>query len=282
MPQKNDVTADANSDRELPTNRDAAPITPDSGLGHAADPPIIDVMELPRYPAPNLMRYGRYLGHHPREVVLLKGLPCIWSRCSFCDYIDDNTNDEAEIQRVADEELAKVTGQYGRLQVINSGSIQELPLAVREQIKRLLAERGIADFWTESYWAYRKDYEATRRFFGVETHLFLGVETFDDNLRNGVLNKSMHWDSPDDVAAATDSICLMIGIRGQTKDIIRRDIDILRSKFRYGIINLFTENRLSAGLMDSEIKAWFREEFAGLEDDPNLNVLWQNTDFGVG
>ena len=244
--------------------------------------PIIDVMELPRYPIQQLQRYGRYEGHHPREVVLLKGLPCVWSRCSFCDYIDDNTTDEAEIQRVADEELAKVTGQYGRLQVINSGSIQELPLSVREQIKRLMAERGIADFWTESYWAYRKDYEATRRFFDVETHLFLGVETFDERLRNGVLNKSMHWDSPDDVAAATDSICLMIGFRGQTREIIRRDIDILRTKFRYGIINLFTENRLSEGLMDEEIKIWFREEFARLDDEPNLNILWHNTDFGVG
>jgi hypothetical protein len=166
--------------------------------------------------------------------------------------------------------------------VINSGSIQELPLSVRRKIRDLLQAKGIGEFWTESYWAYRKDYERTRRFFEVDTHLFLGVETFDDDLRNGVLNKAMHWSDPADVAEATDSICLMIGFRGQTRETVRRDIDILLSKFRYGIINLFSENRLSDGLMDEEIKAWFREEFSWLENEPHVNVLWQNTDFGVG
>ncbi|MEE8386579.1 MAG: radical SAM protein [Dehalococcoidia bacterium] len=229
-----------------------------------------------------LIRYAKYTGAHPREVVLLKGLPCVWSRCSFCDYIDDNTTDQGLIRQVADETLAKVTGEFGRLQVINSGSVQELPAAVQRQIRDLMKAKNICEFWTESYWAYRKDFEKTRVFFEVPTRLFLGVETFDDRLRNGVLNKSMHWADPDEVAAATDSICLMIGIKGQTPDIIRRDIDLLRGKFKYGIINLFTENRLSEGLMDEQIKAWFREEYAWLETEPNLNVLWKNTNFGVG
>ncbi len=229
-----------------------------------------------------LIRYAKYTGHHPREVVLLKGLPCVWSRCSFCDYIDDNTTDQGRIRQVADQTLAQVTGEFGRLQVINSGSVQELPAVVQRQIRDLMKAKNIREFWTESYWAYRKDFDKTRDFFEVPTHLFLGVETFDDRLRNGLLNKSMHWADPDEVAAATDSICLMIGIKGQTPDIIRRDIDLLRSKFKYGIINLFTENRLSEGLMDEQIKAWFREEYAWLEAEPNLNILGKNTDFGVG
>lgn len=229
-----------------------------------------------------LVRYSKYRGKLSREVLLLRGLPCIWSRCSFCDYIDDNTTDEHLIETVADENLAKVTGEFGRLMVINSGSIQELPLSVRRKIRDLLQAKGISEFWGESYWAYRKDYEQTRRYFEVETHLFLGVETFDDDLRNGVLNKSMHWSDPAEVAAATDSICLMIGFRGQTREIIKRDIDILMARFKYGIINLFSENRLSENLMDEGIKGWFREEFSWLEDEPHVNVLWQNTDFGVG
>lgn len=244
---------------------------------------IIAGMDLLGHSIPKeLVRYARYTGNLPREVVLLKGLPCIWSRCTFCDYIDDNTTDEAAIARVADMELAKVTGEFGRLQIINSGSIQELPLTIRQQIRDLLAAKKINEFWTESYWAYRKDYDATRDFFGVPTYLFLGVETFDDDLRNRVLNKAMHWKSVDEVAAATDSICLMVGIRGQTQEIIRRDIDLLLTKFKYGFINMFSENRLSAGLMDEGIKDWFRTEFAWLEKEPNLTVLWENTGLGVG
>jgi len=239
-------------------------------------------MQLDVYNAKPLVRYARVPGKLPKEILLLKGLPCVWSRCSFCDYIDDNTTDEAQILQVAEENLARVTGEFGRLMVINSGSIQELPEAVRERIRAVIRDKGITQFFTESYWAYRSEYEETRAYFETDTHLFLGVETFDDHLRNVVLNKSMHWKSVDEVAAATDSICLLIGFRGQTRDGIRRDIDLLLSKFRYGTINLFTENRLSSGLMDEGIKDWFRAEFAWLDSQPNFDVLWKNTDFGVG
>lgn len=68
-------------------------------------------------------RYARITRKFPREIALLRGLPCVWSRCTFCDYIEDNTTDTDEIDRVADEELAKVTGELRRLEVINSGSI---------------------------------------------------------------------------------------------------------------------------------------------------------------
>lgn len=229
-----------------------------------------------------LVRYGRYTRKRPREVVLLRGLPCIWSKCSFCDYIDDNTTDLDAIRRTADAALARVTGEFGRLMVINSGSIQELPMEIRARLRDLIASRGIREFYTESYWAYRKDFAATRAFFGCDTHLFLGVETFDDNLRNGVLNKSMHWSSPEDVAAATDAINLLVGFRGQTRDSVRRDVEIMLRLFRYGVVNLFTENTRSAGLMDADLKAWFLEEFAWLNDEPRVDVLAVNTDFGVG
>lgn len=229
-----------------------------------------------------LVRYAKYAGHNPREVVLLKGLPCTWGRCSFCDYIDDNTTDEDVIRQVANQCLGRVTGEFGRLQVINSGSIQELPAEVLARIRDLTAVKRIGELFAESYWAYRKRFAETRAFFGVETHLFLGVETFDDGLRNGVLNKSMYWSGPEEVAALTDSICLMIGFKGQTREMIRRDIDVLLSRFKYGIVNLFSENRLSKGLADEELKAWFREEYGWLVEQRSVDVLWRNTDLGVG
>lgn len=227
-------------------------------------------------------RYARITGKLPREIVLLRSLPCVWSRCTFCDYIDDNTTDLDLIRRVADEELAKVTGEFGRLEVINSGSIQELPEPVRVQIRDLLAHKGITEFICESYWTYRKQFDRTRAFFGVPTRIKLGIETFDDRLRSEVLGKSMHFDSPQEVARLTDTICLLVGFRGQTQDTVRRDVDILLEHFTYGCINLFTENSKSAGLLDPDIKAWFAENYRHLDDHPTVEVLWQNTDFGVG
>ena len=227
-------------------------------------------------------RYARITRKLPREIVLLRSLPCIWGRCTFCDYIDDNTTDEALIQRVADEELAKVTGEFGRLEVINSGSVQELTEAVRGQIRDLLAARGITEFICESAWVYRDSFETTRAFFGVPTRIKLGVETFDARLRNGVLDKGMDFDTPQEVARLTNTICLMVGFRGQTCDIVRRDIDILLEHFAYGCVNLFTETPRNAHLVDHDLKAWFAEEYGFLDDHPTIEVLWRNTDFGVG
>ena len=85
-----------------------------------------------------------------------------------------------------------------------------------------------------------------------------------------------------DVARVTDTICLLVGFRGQTHDTIRRDIGILRGQFKYGCINLLIENTRSADLIDREVKAWFAQEYRFLDDLPNIEVLWKNTDFGVG
>ncbi|MFH0981138.1 MAG: radical SAM protein [Planctomycetota bacterium] len=229
-----------------------------------------------------MQRYTRITRKIPRELVLLKGLPCLWSRCTFCDYIDDNTTDRGLIQNVAEQELAKVTGEFGRLEVVNSGSIQELTGPVLELIRRKIIETGITEFICESFWAYRHRFDEVRSFFAVPTRIKVGVETFDADLRNRVLNKNMVFDSPQEVAALTDTVCLLVGFKGQTYDTIRRDVDILLEHFTYGCINLFTPNRKSPGLIDEAIKAWFRREYAWLDDHPTVEVLWLNTDFGVG
>lgn len=229
-----------------------------------------------------MKRYAQIAKKLPREIVLLKGLPCIWSRCTFCDYIEDNTTDLGWIERVADEELGKVTGKFGRLEVINSGSIQELPESVLDSIRAVIAQREIEEFICESYWAYRHRFDEARNRFGTKTRIKVGIETFDDHLRNEVLNKNMRFESPAEVAAVTDTICLLVGFLGQTPDTVRRDIDILLDQFTYGCINLFTTNGKSAGLIDEDLKAWFRDEYAWLDSHPTIEVLWENTDFGVG
>ena len=59
----------------------------------------------------------------PREFVLLQGTGCRWRKCSFCDYHEDVSPVPYEVNRLV---LEQVTGQYGVLDVINSGSAMEL------------------------------------------------------------------------------------------------------------------------------------------------------------
>ena len=97
----------------------------------------------------------------------------------------------------------------------------------------------------------------------------------------GMFTKNQQrWEARDleaeEVARFTDTICLLVGFQGQTPDVVRRDIDILLKYFRYGCVNLFSPNRRSADLIDEDIKAWFREEFAWLAEHPTVEVLCEN------
>ena len=68
-------------------------------------------------------RYALIHKKFPREFVLLQGTGCRWGKCTFCDYYTDVSNDPFEINKAV---LSHVTGQYGVLDVINSGSGIEL------------------------------------------------------------------------------------------------------------------------------------------------------------
>ncbi|MDU6249832.1 MAG: radical SAM protein, partial [Paeniclostridium sordellii] len=80
-------------------------------------------------------RYNEIKNKNQREIVLLKGFPCIWGKCSFCDYTLDNDVNEEEMNKLNFEVLENVTGKYKVLEVINSGSCFELPKKTLDKIK---------------------------------------------------------------------------------------------------------------------------------------------------
>ena len=73
----------------------------------------------------------------------------------------------------------------------------------------------------------------------------------------------------------------MVGIKGQTKEMIRKDIDILLNHFSYGTVNIFTENSTNIQ-RDEALISWFKDEYKFLDDVKKIEVLYENTDFGVG
>ena len=81
-------------------------------------------------------RYSKILEKNPREIVLLRGNGCKWRRCRFCDYHTDFSLDEQANFQLNSKVLAQVTGEFGRLEVINSGSFCDLGDATPEEIAR--------------------------------------------------------------------------------------------------------------------------------------------------
>ena len=79
----------------------------------------------------DMVRYSKVTAKNQREIVLLKGRPCVWGRCAFCDYTLDNGEDEAAMVEFNRNVLRQITGEFGVLEVINSGSVFELPSQFR-------------------------------------------------------------------------------------------------------------------------------------------------------
>ncbi len=226
-------------------------------------------------------RYSRITDKNQREICLLRSFPCAWGKCSFCDYIDDNGQDAEEMAALNAQVLAQVTGEFGVLEVINSGSCFELPPQTQEEIIRIIEKKHIGKLFFESHWMYRKQVPAMRARIPVPIIFKIGVETFDNDFRQRVLNKHADFTTPEEVAAYFDSPCLMVGIQGQTRQMIARDIELLKKHFKLGTVNVYNNNTTPIR-RDEELVCWFMKEYRWLLDDPAVEVLYEITDFGVG
>lgn len=226
-------------------------------------------------------RYSRITDKNQREICLLRSFPCAWGKCSFCDYIDDNGQDAEEMAALNAQVLAQVTGEFGVLEVINSGSCFELPPQTQEEIIRIIEKKHIGKLFFESHWMYRSQVAGMRRRMGVPIVFKIGVETFDYDFRQKRLNKHADFREPQEVAEYFDSPCLMVGIQGQTKEMIAHDIDCLKRYFRLGTVNVYNNNT-TAVRRDEKLVQWFMEEYEWLLADPAVEVLYEITDFGVG
>ena len=91
----------------------------------------------------NYIRYSVITEKNPREIVMLRGSGCRFKRCRFCDYHLDSSKNEEENYELNREVLKKVTGQYGSLEVINSGSFLELDEKTMAEIETTCQKKGI-------------------------------------------------------------------------------------------------------------------------------------------
>lgn len=226
-------------------------------------------------------RYNEIKNKNQREIVLLKGFPCIWGKCSFCDYTLDNDVNEEEMNKLNFEVLENVTGKYKVLEVINSGSCFELPKKTLDKIKEVIKKQGIQKLFLESHWCYRNRLDEMREFFGIEIIFKIGVESFDYNFRNNFLNKNAKFKTVEELKSYFDSPCMMVGIKGQTKEMIDKDIEIVLNNFKHATINVFVDNT-SKIKRDNDLGRWFKEKYAFLDENDYIEVLYNNTDFGVG
>ena len=225
-------------------------------------------------------RYSLITTHLPREFVLLQGTGCAWSRCTFCDYHTDRSPHPFVLNR---EVLSHVTGCYGVLDVINSGSAMELDEETLQLLQQIVQQKHIHTLWFEAHYLYRKQLkDFAARFAPAVVKFRCGIESFDPQQRlswhKGV---SIHV-TPQDVARYFQGVCLLCCTEGDTRERILHDIHVARQYFEYFSVNLFCNNGTSLR-RDETLARWFQEEvYPQLENEPGIEVLLNNTDLGVG
>lgn len=236
-------------------------------------------------PIENPVRYSIITEKNPREIVMLRGSGCRYLRCKFCDYHLDSSKDEKANFAINKEALGKVTGIYGSLEVINSGSFLELDAETMAEIERVCLEHEIKQLRFEVHWMYRKHVEKWRTYFkerGITLKIKMGVETFDDTFRREIFDKGMEDVTPEEIAEVADEVCLLFGITGQTAASMEQDITTGLSLFERICVNIMVENTTDIQPDAGVISDFVQEIYPKYKDNPRVDILLENTDFGVG
>lgn len=215
-----------------------------------------------------------------REFVLLQGTGCRWKGCTFCNYHEDISDDPFAVNR---EVLSRVTGQYGVLDVINSGSAMELDPQTVELLKEVVRAKGIHTLWFEAHFMYRNRLESFAAQFAPAAVKFrCGIESFDAEQRMRWNKGVPAWVTAADVARHFSGVCLLCCTGDDTRERIVADIRTAERFFEYFSVNLFCEN-CTPVKRNEELEAWFVSEvYPLIKDNPKIEVLVNNTDLGVG
>lgn len=233
----------------------------------------------------NPNRYSIIEEKNKREIVMLVGSGCKWKQCSFCDYHLDHDEDPELCYQVNREVLSKVTGAYQKLEIINSGSFTELDRKTMEEIKKTVIEKNIKEIHFESHYLYRKRIPDFRRMFeelGVQVKMKCGVETFDERIREAVMKKGMVHFSVQELSLYFDEICLLFGIKGQSLDGMKADIETGLKYFERICINIMKKNTTSVFPDREVIRLFMSKIYPDIKKNERIDILLDNTDFGVG
>lgn len=232
-----------------------------------------------------LTRYSEITEKNPREILLLRGSGCKWRRCSFCDYHLDFSLDEESNYQLNKTELAKITGKYGKLEIINSGSFVDLDEKTLLLIQNTCVEKRIKEIHFECHWMHKDSVPELRNSFaklGITTKIKIGVETFDYDYRENILFKGIDEKNPAVIAKNFDEVCLLFGLDGQTYTSMKHDIETGLTYFERVCVNIMVENSTKIKPNAEVIKLFMQELYPLYKDNERIDILIENTDFGVG
>ncbi|MBD5117074.1 MAG: radical SAM protein [Ruminococcaceae bacterium] len=228
-------------------------------------------------------RYSKINEKRKREIVLLRGTGCVYKKCAFCDYHYDKCADTKENFALNKEVLSNVTGEYGDLEVINSGSVFELDERTLELIKETCLKKKISVVHFEAHYLYRNKIPALRKDFSdFELKLKLGLESFDHDFRENILKKGISEKDPKIISEHFDEANFLLGVSGQSAASMEKDIETGLKYFERICLNIMCGNSTPILPDKAVISDFVNLLYPKYKDDYRVDILLNNTDFGVG
>ena len=228
-------------------------------------------------------RYSEITDKLKREIVLLRGRGCAYRKCTFCDYHLDCLDDDGQNFALNKSVLDKLTGKYGEVEIINSGSVFELDGQTLDYIKKICRDKKIRTIHFEAHYLYDGKIPKLREEFKDFTlKMKIGLETFDYDLREGVYKKGIPERDPAVIAKNFDEANFLFGLDGQSLSSLRRDIELGLEYFERICINLMCGNSTFVKPNGDVIAEFMQNLYPEYRDDFRVDILLNNTDFGVG
>ena len=226
-----------------------------------------------------MLRYSLIEKGMKREFLLLQGTGCRWRKCTFCDYHTDVSEDPYAVNK---DVLSLVSGRYGVLDIINSGSCFEFDKNTIALIQKTAAKKNIHTLWFEAHWMYRNVLSSFASAFPCRVHFRTGVESFNPKLRAS-WNKGIGEDvTPEMIRRYFEGVCLLVGVKGQNEKDVRESVETAERLFSYYSVNIFTPNTTMTERDDELCRTIMTRIVPEIRKSSKAEILIENTDLGVG
>ncbi len=205
---------------------------------------------------------------------------CSWGKCTFCDYCKDKADTVLTGDILNKKVLSQVKGKeigITTLDVTCSASYTELSFTTLNLIRQTCVNTGISTIILEGHYIFRENNIYFTEFFGekgISVTFRCGVETFDEHIREDILNKGLPGVSPSDIAKYYEWINLMYGMEWQSIEQLKSDIETAKPLFKHINLSIYTSVE---GGPARDVKAI--EEFYGSElyteliNDPAIEIF---------
>ena len=168
---------------------------------------------------------------------------------------------------------------------MRKNSIKNIEKIYKEVFKYINKKKGIKEIHFECHYMHKDDVQNFKNSFlniGIKPIIKLGLETFDYDLREKVLVKGIEEKSPEVIANYFDEINLLQGISGQTKESMISDIETGLKYFSRICVNIMVENQMPIKPDKKVIEQFMEYVYPLYKDNDRVDILLNNTDFGVG